>query len=80
MREMVLSNVFIVFMLKFLRYVGNIIGSNVYWYKVRSDFKMIIIMKGVLIIFFILLLVDMYWLELYFLFLSKFDFINENRR
>lgn len=69
------------FMLKVLCYIVNILGINVYWYKVREEFKVIVSSKGVLIFFFIFLLVDMYWFELYDLIGRNYeDIFNEERR
>lgn len=68
LREMVNNNNINFFLNKFFRYVINIIGLDVYWYKVKEDLKVIIQYVGFLIFFFIFLVVDMYWLELYFFF------------
>lgn len=68
LREMVNNNNINFFLNKLFCYVINIIGLDVYWYKVKEDLKVIIQYVGLLIFFFIFLVVDMYWLELYFFF------------
>lgn len=42
LREMVNNNNINFFLNKFFRYVINIIGLDVYWYKVKEDLKVII--------------------------------------
>ena len=55
------------FMSKLSRYVSNITGSSVYWYKVREDLKAIIACKGAPTIFFTFSSADMHWPELHML-------------
>lgn len=77
---MVVDNNINVFVFKLLCYFSNIIGLNVYWYKVKEDLKVIISYVGVLIFFFIFFFVDMYWFDLYVLFsILLSDIIVESR-
>ena len=52
LREMAENSDTTVFMSKILRYVGNIAGSDAYWYKVREDLKAIINHVGAPTLFF----------------------------
>ena len=51
LREMASNDTSAAFMSKLSRYVSNVTGSSVYWYKIREDLKAIIACKGAPTIF-----------------------------
>ena len=81
LREMASANSSALLMTKLSRYVGNILGSNAYWYKQREELKSIIAAKGVPTIFFTFSSADMHWPELHSLFSKNpNNYTNEERR
>ena len=68
LREIAETNSGVQIMAKMSRYVGNILGSNAYWYKVREELKAIIANKGPPTIFFTFSAADMHWPELHDIF------------
>ena len=68
LQEMAASNTANVFMSKVPRYVGNIVGANAYWNRVREELKAIITSIGAPMLFFTFSSADMHWSELHALF------------
>ena len=81
LREMAENSDTTVFMSKISRYVGNIAGTDVHWYKVREDLKAIINHVGAPTLFFTLSSADMHWPELHDLFqMTTHNTSSEERR
>ena len=73
LREMAATNNTNAFISKVSRYVGNIAGTNAYWYRVREELKAIITSVGAPTLFFTFSSADMHWPELHALFKADTD-------